>query len=328
MKKDLTLWQFIEKKVKEGHAVMLLVVTESKGSSPGRQGFKMALSDDGEMTGSIGGGIMEKKLIELAKKRLEENISEPLLKKQIHSKSAPRHQSGLMCSGEQTVIYFNFSQDHLADIQKVINMSGKYQSAIMNISSSNGENNFMMTDGVPDDLKYKFTTDGDEDFVYREIIGYKYRLYIVGGGHCALALSELMSKFDFYITVMDDRPGLNTMEQNVFANEKYVLESYEKVDDIIPSGSDVFVVVMTLGHRSDTVALLKLMNKKFAYLGSLGSDTKINTIKENLRSAGIAETTLGEIHAPIGLKINSHSAEEIALSIAAEIIQVRNAEQY
>jgi xanthine dehydrogenase accessory factor len=205
-------------------------------------------------------------------------------------------------------------------------MSGKYQSAILNISSSNGENNFMVTEGVLDDLKYEFKTDGDEDFVYRENIGYKYRLYIVGGGHCALALSELMSKFDFYITVMDDRPGLNTMEQNIFANEKYVLENYEKVDDIIPSGNDVFVVVMTLGHRSDTVALLKLLDKKFAYLGSLGSDTKIDTIKENLRNAGIAETALEEIHAPIGLKINSHSAEEIALSIAAEIIQVRNAE--
>lgn len=326
MKKDLSLWQFIENKLKSGQAVMLLVVTESKGSSPGRQGFKMALSEDGEMTGSIGGGIMEKKLIELARKRLKENISEPLLKKQIHSKSARRHQSGLMCSGEQTVIYFNLNQDHLADIQKVIRMSGKYQSAILHISSSNGVNNFTVTDGVLDELKYEFATGGEEEFVYRENIGYKYRLYIVGGGHCALALSELMSKFDFYITVMDDRPWLNTMEQNIFANEKYVLESYEKVVDIIPSGPDVFVVVMTLGHRSDTVALLQLLDKKFAYLGSLGSDTKIDTIKENLRHAGIAETTLKEIHAPIGLKINSHSAEEIALSIAAEIIQVRNSE--
>ena len=326
MKKDLSLWQFIEKKLSAGKAVVLLVVAESKGSSPGRQGFKMALSEDGEMTGSIGGGIMEKKLIELARKRLKENISEPLLKKQIHSKTAPRHQSGLMCSGEQTVVYFHLDQEHLADIQKVIRMSGKYQSAILHISSSKGINNFTVVDGVLDDLKYEFTTDGEDEFEYRENIGYKYRLYIVGGGHCALALSELMSKFDFYICVMDDRPGLNTMELNSFANEKYVIESYEKVDELIPSGSDVFVVVMTLGHRTDTVALLKLMGKKFAYLGSLGSETKINTIFGELRKAGIAESIIEEIHAPIGLKINSHSAEEIALSIAAEIIQIRNSE--
>ena len=71
MRKDLSLWHFIENKLKASQAVMLLVVTESKGSSPGRQGFKMALSEDGEMNGSIGGGIMEKKLIELARKKIE-----------------------------------------------------------------------------------------------------------------------------------------------------------------------------------------------------------------------------------------------------------------
>src|SRR5687768_9088055 len=98
MHKDLSLWKFIANHLSADRPVMLLVVAESSGSSPGRQGFKMAVAQD-DMTGSIGGGIMEVKLVELAKRMLQENSSEPLIKKQIHRKSEPHHQSGMICSG-------------------------------------------------------------------------------------------------------------------------------------------------------------------------------------------------------------------------------------
>ena len=99
---------------------MLLTVVESSGSSPGRQGFKMAVAADGTLCGSIGGGIMEVKLVELAKDRLDRGVCEAMLKKQVHRKSAPQHQSGMICSGEQTVLFFGL------DSQSIKEMSFEY----------------------------------------------------------------------------------------------------------------------------------------------------------------------------------------------------------
>ncbi len=155
-------------------------------------------------------------------------------------------------------------------------------------------------------------------------MGYKHRLYIVGGGHCALALSELMSRFEFYIHVIDDRPDLNTLTQNIFAHEKHVVENYDSISDLIPSGPDVYVVVMTLGYRSDLTVLLQLAQKSFAYLGLMGSESKVSTLKEELKQADFPEGLIQKMHTPIGLKIKSHTPEEIAVSIAAELILVKN----
>ena len=127
--------------------------------------------------------------------------------------------------------------------------------------------------------------------------------------------------------MIDDRPELNTLEQNSFVHDKHLLDSYEKVGRLIPSGEDVYVVVMTLGYRSDLLVLQKLRNKSFAYLGLLGSKSKIKTLKDDLKSNGFSNTKLKNMHAPIGLKIKSHTPEEIAVSIAAEIIKVKNNEK-
>jgi xanthine dehydrogenase accessory factor len=114
------------------------------------------------------------------------------------------------------------------------------------------------------------------------------------------------------------------MEQNQYAHEQHILEHYEAVDNLVPSGPDVYVVVMTLGYRSDLIVLNKLMEKSFAYLGLLGSEAKIAALKDELMKTGITQSGLKNLHAPIGLKINSHTPEEIAVSIAAEIIKIKN----
>src|SRR5690242_20678067 len=108
--KSLSTWKFIYETLLDSTPVMLLYVLESSGSSPGRQGFFMAVDAGGSMEGSIGGGIMEHKFVELAKEQLAiGNMSRPpsrdrqIVKKQIHDKSAARDQSGMICSGEQTI---------------------------------------------------------------------------------------------------------------------------------------------------------------------------------------------------------------------------------
>ena len=85
MIKDLKLWQFIKEQLEQKQPVVLLCVMESKGSSPGRQGFKMAVTEK-DMCGSVGGGIMEHKFVELAREMLKRHELDTLLKQQIHSK--------------------------------------------------------------------------------------------------------------------------------------------------------------------------------------------------------------------------------------------------
>src|SRR5258707_3662856 len=109
MTKAIQIWKLISNSLAANIPVMLLYVLESTGSSPGRQGFFMAVNANGEMEGSIGGGIMEHKFVEMAKEKLLAVSHELLaagIKKQIHDKSVAKNQSGMICSGEQTILLY------------------------------------------------------------------------------------------------------------------------------------------------------------------------------------------------------------------------------
>ncbi|MDQ3131705.1 MAG: XdhC family protein [Acidobacteriota bacterium] len=313
MSKELEIWRFAAEKLKRNESVMMLVVAESSGSSPGRQGFKMAVAAD-EICGSIGGGVMEVRLAELAKGKSEFAIVE-----QVHRKSSA-NSSGMICSGRQTVIFYRLDSSHLKTIREIIRTIENGQPKVLQISNFK----FQISDRRAEDFDFKFEQSGVNDFIYREKLGFKNRLFIIGGGHCALALSELMSKMDFHISLFDDRPNLNTLEKNKFAHAKQIIESYCKIGEFIGSGANHFVVVMTLGYKTDEVVIRQLLDKKFKYFGVLGSRAKMTTLLKDLRKAGFAEEKLNRIRTPIGLPINSRTPEEIAVSIAAEIIRVKN----
>lgn len=329
MKKDLELWQFIAKCLKNGEKVMLLVVVESVGSSPGRQGFKMAVGTEGSLFGSIGGGIMEIKLVELAKSHLQNNVATssdkttryntPFLKKQIHNKNAAHDQSGMICSGEQTILFYPLEKTHLTTVKKIVSALENNTLAVLKWDAQYFElfDNQRLTDN------FTFVFADIDTFVYVENLGFKQQLYIIGGGHCALALSELMAKMDFQIHLFDDRLDLNTLQKNTFA---HCIETanYATIGDKIPSGPDVYVVVMTVGYRTDAVVIRQLLDKNIRYLGVLGSASKMKTLLQLLENEGFNSDILRGIHTPIGVAINSRTPEEIAVSIAAEIIFIKN----
>lgn len=319
MKKELNIWQFVEKQLATHEKIMLLVVVESKGSSPGRQGFKMAVGTEGGLHGSIGGGIMEIKLAELAKNRLQEGDILPFFKKQIHNKEVTHDQSGMICSGKQTILFFTLQKKDLPTIKCLVFYLKKNIPTVLKISGQNLAifENITLTD------PFNFVFIDETSFVVTENLGFKNELYIVGGGHCALALSELMSKMDFYIHLFDDRSDVNTVEKNKFVHQKHLVD-YEQIGVYIPSGNNVYVVVMTVGYRTDTVVLRQLLGKNVRYLGVLGSAAKMKTLLEELKKEGFSDEILKGIHTPIGLTIRSQTPEEIAVSIAAEIISVKN----
>ena len=97
-------WQFIKKKLEQKCTLYLMTVIHHKGSSPGRQGFKMVVANDNEIYGSVGGGVMEYNLVEFCKEQLKDSEPKSFLKRQIH-KGTIVDGSGMICSGEQTVIF-------------------------------------------------------------------------------------------------------------------------------------------------------------------------------------------------------------------------------
>lgn len=328
MEKELELWRFAAERLRRDETVMLLVVARSQGSSPGRPGFKMAVAT-GEMCGSIGGGVMEVRLVEQAKKILGAagKAENPALRarrsavvRQVHQKNSP-DTSGMICSGRQTVIFFRLDAEHLEVVRKIVCALENRQAKKLLISNSE----VRITDNESGDFDFRFEQSGENEFSYEEQLGFKNRLYIVGGGHCALALSEIASKMDFHISLFDDRADLNTLAKNRFVHEKKIIESYEKIGDFIPPSPNAYVVVMTLGYKSDETVIRKLIDKDFKYFGVLGSRAKMKTLLKNLEKENFPKERLARLRTPIGLKINSRTPVEIAVSIAAEIVSVKNA---
>lgn len=317
MQRDLEFWHFISGRLSRGESAFLLVVAESSGSSPGRAGYKMAVASSGDMFGSVGGGVMEVELVELANASV--NSSKPKVIEKVHRRDV-ENASGMICSGRQTVILKQLTSDDLSTVERIIEHIESRRSAAFEISNLG----FQIVENTTNGGRTFFTRD-DEAFVYQEMLDQRDELYIIGGGHCALALSELAALLDFRISIFDDRPELNTIAKNEFADTVTIIDSYESIGEYLPQGDDVYVVVMTLGYASDAVVIRELIDHDFKYFGVLGSKAKMATLMKELSDEGFDESKLSRIHTPIGLPINSRTPEEIAVSIAAEIIKVKNA---
>lgn len=319
--KELEIWQFVLDHLARGESVVLLVVTESSGSSPGRAGYKMAVASDGELCGSIGGGVMEVRLVEQAKVKSKKvtgkNAAEVIT--QVHQKNLP-NSSGMICSGRQTVVLKQLDAGDLDAVSTIIDRLEQGGSAAFEISDTT----FQTIDKTRDNSPSYFSKRSETEFCYQEKLGYKHNLYIIGGGHCALCLSEVMSRLGFHISIFDDRPDLNTIKKNNFANAITVLDSYETIADHVPSGDDSYVVVMTIGYKFDEIVIRRLFDKNFRYFGVLGSRAKMKTLLKALEEDGLDRDRIAQIHTPVGVAINSRTPEEIAVSIAAEIIALKN----
>lgn len=323
MHKELELWQFIATRLGRGESVMLLVVAESSGSSPGRQGYKMAVGGDGELSGSIGGGVMEVGLVEESRRLLSEpSASAGGFREQVHRKNAP-NSSGMICSGKQTVIYSRLTNSDIDTVNRIQHSLQDREPIAITIDES-GLRLAGSSTRSPDALETDFAAT-ETTFRYTEPLGFKNDLYIIGGGHCALALSELMSRMDFYISLFDDRPELNTIEKNRFAHTIRIVDGYDKIGAHVAAGDRSYVVVMTLGYVTDGQVVRSLIDKDLKYFGVLGSSAKMATMLRELIKEGLPAEKLDRIRTPVGIPIHSRTPEEIAVSIAAEIISVKNA---
>ncbi len=299
---------------------MLLYVLQSKGSSPGRRGFMMAVDRDGKMAGSIGGGIMEHKFVEMAKEKLIQNEHVLAVKQQVHDKAAAKNQSGMICSGEQTILLYQVNPEDAFDIDHLVDSLQQNKNGLLTLSPKG-----LQFDNEVAGRRDLFEMTSETEWLYREVTGYVNHLFIIGGGHCALALSQMMNTLGFYIHIYENRPELNTLQQNEYANEKTLVADYSELAELVEPGENNYVVLMTWGYRTDDIALRAIMDKDFKYLGVLGSKKKMKKMFTDYAAEGLAEEKLKRIYSPIGIQIKSQTPEEIAVSIAAQIIKVKNA---
>lgn len=300
---------------------MLLYVVQSQGSSPGRQGFAMSVDVHGTMQGSIGGGIMEHKLVQLAREKLTQLALSSSLHRQIHNKKAPQDQSGMICSGEQTVLLYPVRTTDTPAIQQLL--TGLQQEQTGTLTLAPGGISFEANKLPAQD--YLFRQESENEWLYQEKIGYKNHLHIIGSGHCALALSQLLRPLDFCLHLYEDRPQLNTFLANNYVHNKTQVAGYAELQTLIPEGENQYVVIMTFGYRTDDVAVRALLSKRLRFLGLLGSQKKIEKMLNDYQAEGIPPEQLQRLYAPVGLPINSQTPEEIAISIAAQLIAVKNA---
>ena len=297
----LDFYKKIQQFLQSEKRLVLMIVIANEGSSPGRKGFKMAVAKNG-MFGTIGGGIMEHKLVEYAQSLINKPSFEPFIKHQIHDKSALKDQSGMICSGQQTIAFYDIKADFLPLINQILteeNFQITYNNHGINILSENPEWSFTETNSLPQ------------------------KVYIIGGGHVGLALSEVLSRMDFEIHILDHRENLNTMEANYFVTTKQIID-FEEIGNYIPEGNDVYVVIMSFGYRTDDIIIRRLINKNFKYIGMLGSKEKIATLFQNMIVDGFDKDTIAKVYAPIGIDIKSETTQEIAISVAAQLIRVKN----
>ncbi|MFD1466610.1 XdhC family protein [Hymenobacter caeli] len=316
--RDLPAWALAAAALRAGQPAALLCVVRSAGSSPGRQGFKMVVTA-AETAGSIGGGIMEHKWVELARQRLRAGDFAPLLRPQVHRREAPADRSGMMCSGEQEVLLWPLRPADLPAVAAIEHTLGALGRGAFELSAAAG---LRVLTEVPNTF-YRYQPG--PGWRYCEQLGFRDQLTIVGGGHVSRALARVAAALEFEITVLDDRPDLPTLAANDAAHHRHVLSSYEALAAAVPPGPHRYVVVMTVGYRTDAVALRQLLDRDYAYLGVMGSAAKVAELRRVLLAEGFAAAVLERLRGPIGVPIHSRTPEEIAVSVAAELIAVRNA---
>ena len=157
-----------------------------------------------------------------------------------------------------------------------------------------------------------------EDFKVRS------RAYIFGGGHISKALEPVLRHIDFETYIIDDREEYANAERFPEAEQTIVCSDFDHCFDEIEPDEESFLIIVTRGHRGDLQVLRQAVRQPNAYIGMIGSRRKNVMLFDTLREEGVSEEEIRRVHAPIGLDIGSETPEEISISIAAEIIQVRS----
>ncbi|MEC7988013.1 MAG: xanthine dehydrogenase accessory protein XdhC [Myxococcota bacterium] len=246
------IWKHLATASTDGPSCALVTITQSKGSTPQGAGAKMVVQADGEIIGTIGGGAVEYRAIQEAKKSIQDGKNQML---QLNL----THHLGMCCGGVVHILI--------------------------------------------------------------EVIKPVERLYIEGAGHVGLALAKLCLNLDFQVTLVESRIDFVDEDQiqDFTFIEKHPVRflQKEKIFD------NAYHFITTHEHALDFDILHCLLPCETRYLGMIGSKTKRRQFQKRFEVAGVDMTLMQRLFTPAGLEIGGQTPNEIAVSIAAQLIQTR-----
>lgn len=328
----------IEAWTREGSAFALATVVQTWGSAPRVAGSKMAIAADGRIAGSVSGGCVEAAVIEAAQKTLRDGIPQ-LLHFGVADETA--WAVGLACGGTIDVFVEKAGPGLVDEVRALAKDDRAGVRATAIAGPLLGKHWLLRGDGValgsqddsPEALRAAAEAaraDGKsaraavgESQVFLDVVRPAPTLVVVGGVHIAIVLTRIAQALGYRTIVVDPRPA--------FANEA----RFPHADRVISDWPDealgriglttgTAVAVLTHDPKLDDPALRAALPSPAFYVGALGSKATNAKRRQRLLEGGLGEEHLDRLHAPIGLDLGGRSPEEIALSVMAQLVAVRN----
>lgn len=159
--------------------------------------------------------------------------------------------------------------------------------------------------------------------IFIETLLSEKKLVICGAGHISMPIIKMGKMLDFHVVVIDDRPKFANDARRENA-DLVLCEPFSDALDKIKSDENTFFIIVTRGHKYDQDCLEKIIEKKNAYIGMIGSKKRVGLVLKELIDIGKDALKLNKVCTPIGLDIKAETPEEIAVAIMAEIIKVKN----
>jgi len=339
-----TIIEHIVDSLNEQNEIVTATILEKSGSAPREAGAKMVIRKDGSIEGTIGGGTLEAMAMQLAPdifKTKQCSIED------IELTDDDARAAGMVCGGEVRVLleYIDaldiqaLNIHHKAKELKTSETDFVMITRIVSNKRITGKNKWICTEtelyGEDDKEVGRIVESLREDFSrikFHLFLGkYQYmiepfydtqRLYIVGAGHVSQQIAALTKTLGFYTVVLDDREAFANKERFPTADEVHVVPStYERLCQEVHIPKNSYIVIVTRGV--DKVVLEQSLQMKAKYIGMIGSKTKKNYVYNLLLNEGFSQKDLDAVHCPIGVSINAQTPEEIAISIAAELVKAK-----
>jgi xanthine dehydrogenase accessory factor len=339
-----TLFKAVLEKIDSGEDTVLATIVADTGSSPRSAGAHILIDKNGRVCGTIGGGTLEYKSIQLARSLLEQRQSR---RKTYRLYRNDEEELGMLCGGNVDV-FFQFieggDEKTAAVLGECISRLEKDEDLwlFIDLTSPTDWTMALYSGGSLFPGEMKLGEDDIRDLarnkevlvrkgdrrIYGEPVNFAGKVFIFGGGHVAQALVPVLNSVGFRCVVFDNREEFVSRE--LFPNAlDLITGDYDHIEEklieknLTVSSRDYIVIVT---HAYDLAVLRQIIGRNCAYIGVIGSKTKAAALRQQLLQEGVSEETLGKINTPIGLKIKSETPEEIAISIAGEMI-LRRAER-
>jgi xanthine dehydrogenase accessory factor len=295
------LFESLLQAVNAGRRVAFCAVVSSRGSTPQTPGASMLLHDDMRSEGTLGGGCVEAEVRRRAFELLQAGRSGLLHFDLDHDYG---WDDGLLCGGQM-------------DVAVVPVLSREQAAPFANAAEELGSQRLAR---VPLVVRREEHAEA-----YVLCVEPSPTVWIAGAGHVGQALARLAVDLDYRVIVIDDRADCANPSRFGPPIE-IIVADIEQTLRAAPIDANSYVVIVTRGHRHDEKALAAVIDSPARYIGMIGSRRKIKLLFDDLATAGVDRAKLDRVHSPIGLKIGAVTVPEIAISIAAEMTQVRRAD--